>query len=387
MSENYGRTRLLVVQPTPFCNIDCAYCYLPHRSETKRLSFEAAELVFKNLFSFPTVREEVTIVWHAGEPLVLPVEYYERMFEMIRGLAPAGLRVHHSFQTNGTLITERWCDLITKWKVFVGLSLDGPRDLHDLYRKHRNGTGSFERSFQGLRTLQRAGIPFHVITVLTVESLREPERLFEFYADNSIEYVCFNIEEQEGNHFSKLVSSKSAEHAFRDFFSRFVDLTIQRRQPIGIREVDSCLRAIQGHGNPIRNEQAEPFGIISVDCEGNVSTFSPELLGMRHEKYGSFSFGNLIEHGFDEIRANIENSKLYADIKDGIRQCRASCDYYGVCGGGPPANKIYENGLAASTETLYCRTLMRATDVVLDMVDRIPGVALEASSRQPAVLG
>ncbi|WP_399499048.1 radical SAM protein, partial [Streptomyces sp. P17] len=74
----YCQTSLLVLQPTPFCNIDCTYCYLPHRSSKKRLTFELAEIIFKKLLAFPTIGESVTIVWHAGEPMVLSVSYYER---------------------------------------------------------------------------------------------------------------------------------------------------------------------------------------------------------------------------------------------------------------------------------------------------------------------
>ena len=377
MAPEYCQTSLLVIQPTPFCNIDCSYCYLPHRSLKKKLTLESAGIIFKKLFGFPTVRDSVTIVWHAGEPLVLPPLYYEQMFDLVGDLTPAGLQVRHSFQTNGTLISDEWCDLIKKWNVSVGLSLDGPRKLHNLYRKQRNGAGSFDRSFQGLKKLQAAGIPFHVITVLTLESLQEPDRLFEFYTENAIEYVCFNIEEQEGSHKSQLVNSDAADGAFQRFFSRFIQLAIERQQFLGIREVDHCLRTIRAHGGPIRNQQAEPFGIISVDCEGNVSTFSPELLGMQHERYGSFSFGNLLQDSFEQIAANVEKSRVYADIMEGISRCALSCRYYGLCGGGPPANKIYENGSAATTETAYCRTFMRAVDVVLDLVELIPEPATD----------
>lgn len=372
-STEYGQTSLLVVQPTPFCNIDCSYCYLPHRSVKKRLSFELAEVIFKKLFSFPTVRDAVTIVWHAGEPLVLPVDYYERMFDLVKAVTPPGLRIRHDMQTNGTLISPQWCDLIRKWDIKIGVSIDGPRELHDLYRKRRNGTGSFEAALDGIRTLQRAGIPFHVISVLTLESLQEPAKLLQFYAENAIEYVCFNIEEQEGtNARSRLVGSTSADVAYRDFLARFIELSIERQQFFGIREIDNSVSAIRGHGSRIQNEQAEPFRIISVDCEGGISTFSPELLGLRHENYGSFSFGNLVEQDFEEIAARVEKSKLYADIKAGIRKCDQVCAYYSVCGGGAPSNKIYENGSAASTETLYCRTIQRGIDVVLDLMERIP---------------
>lgn len=369
----HRQTSLLVIQPTPFCNIDCSYCYLPGRLGKQRLSFDAAAIIFRKLFSFPTIRDSVTIVWHAGEPLVLPVNYYERMFHLIKGLQPSNLRVRHSMQTNGTLITEEWCDFFKKWEVGVGVSVDGPRELHDIYRKQRNGAGSFERTYQGLRTLQRAGIPFHVISVLTVESLQEPEKMLQFYVENGVEYVCFNIEEQEGvNGQSRFVESRSADASYRTFLERFIELAMKRSQYFGIRELDNCLSAIREAGQPVRNDQVEPFRIISVDCSGNVSTFSPELLSLQHERYGSFKFGNLLEDTFEEIATRVEKSTLYADIRVGLRQCSDACAYHSLCGGGAPSNKIFENGSAASTETAYCRTFQRSIDVVLNLIERIP---------------
>ena len=171
---------------------------------------------------------------------------------------------------------------------------------------------------------------------------------------------------------SKLVNSKSADALYRSFLQRFLELAVRRQRPILVREVDHSLGLIQAHGAPIHNEQNEPFRIISVDCDGNVSTFSPELLGMEHERYGSFCFGNVVHHSFEEIAARVHESRLYADITAGVRQCASTCAYYGLCGGGAPSNKIFENGSAATTETVHCRAFMRSVDVVLDLIERLP---------------
>lgn len=375
MDWDRAKTRLLVVQATPFCNIDCAYCYLPNRVKKTRLSFELAERIFGRLFCFPTIRDDVTVVWHAGEPLVLPPGYYEKMFRLIRRLAPSDLVIRHSFQTNGTLITDQWCRLIRDWDVNVGVSIDGPRDIHDLYRKRRDGSGSFDQAWRGLQLLQSQQIPFHVISVLTLESMACPDRMFEFYAESGITDICFNVEEQEGaNTASRLMGSGAADVVFKAFLARFVDLAIQHRPDIFIREVEHRIGAISSpaRDDPV-NQQNEPFSIVSVDCDGNVSTFSPELLGLQHEKYGSFTFGNLAQDDFDTIWRRVIQSPLYADIQAGVRSCQEGCSYFGICGGGAPANKIYENGSAASMETAYCRIHYKATtDLVLDLIDRLP---------------
>jgi uncharacterized protein len=371
--RRHWRTELLVIQPTPFCNIDCSYCYLPHRTSKQRMSLELAEQIFSRLLTFPTIQDTVGLVWHAGEPMVLPVAYYEDMFALVQRLAGPKLDVLHSIQTNGTLLTDDWCDLIGKWRVNLGLSIDGPKQFHDLNRKYRNGSGSFDHAARGLRRLKERGLPFYVISVLTLASLREPDKMFDFYVENGIDNICFNIEEKEGNHTtSDLVDSREFGELYRAFLGRFFDLAARRGQKMVIREFETPFRAIQHHGTPLSNQQAEPMSIVSVDVAGNLSTFSPELLGMEHAAYGSFTFGNVITDDFETIAKRIEDSKVYTDIRAGIERCSRECKYYKLCGGGPPANKIYENNTANSTETVYCRSYQIAVDAVLDVIETKP---------------
>src|SRR6202022_53564 len=101
---------------------------------------------------------------------------------------------------------------------------------------------------------------------------------------------------------------------------------------------------LNGFDFPYLNEQVRPFGILSVDCDGNYSTYSPELLGMSLPKYGFFSFGNILENDFVDAVETTKFRSVFEDIQSGIKLCKESCAYYGYCGGGAPANKYYENG-------------------------------------------
>ena len=117
-----------------------------------------------------------------------------------------------------------------------------------------------------------------------------------------------------------------------------------------IREFDAALDKIRSQKSlrsldfPHFNEQIRPFGILNVDCDGNYSTYSPELLGMNVSPYGSFSFGNILTDDFVEAAESPKFRSVFTDIQSGINLCRESCAYYGYCGGGAPANKYYENG-------------------------------------------
>jgi uncharacterized protein len=192
------KTSLVVLQPTPFCNIDCRYCYLPNRRDRRSMAPDKVGVLFARLLEFPTVRDDMTLVWHAGEPLVLGPRYYEETFENIRRTAGDQIAVHHAFQTNGMLISDRWSDLFRKWDVIVGVSVDGPKPIHDASRVTRRGAGTFDQTLMGIACLQGNKIPYHVISVLTHAALGQVDEKFAFYRDNNILNVGFNFEEREG---------------------------------------------------------------------------------------------------------------------------------------------------------------------------------------------
>jgi uncharacterized protein len=368
--------QLLVVQPTPFCNIDCRYCYLADRTNKSVVSTETLKNLFAQVFASGWADEGLSVVWHAGEPMVVPVAFYRDAFAMIDGLKPAGLAVRHSFQTNGTLIDDAWCDFIAEAEIAVGVSIDGPRHLHDRNRVTRSGRGTFDKAVAGVRRLREHGIPFHVISVLTSQSLAAPQEMFDFYLAEGIEHVCFNVEESEGEHRSESFAQTGIEDAYYRFLSEFWRLSAAHPGRIQfIREIDDVQRNIlRPNGAGFLNQLATPFAIVSMDWTGNIATFSPELLGLKSPLYNDFVLGNVNRDRLVDLAEQPLLARMKADIDAGIAQCRESCEYFSVCGGGEPVNKLFENGSFATTETTYCRmTKMRAADLVLDRLERMPG--------------
>ena len=200
--------------------------------------------VFQFVFSSGIVEQGFTVVWHAGEPMVLPVSYYERAIEIAGAHNPGGLQVRHSFQTNGVLIDDAWCDFFKKHQVNVGVSIDGPAFLHDRNRKTRKGAGTQHRVMEGIRKLQSNEVPFHVISVLTGETLDYADELYDFYVDNEIREVAFNIEEIEGPHAASTLGAADVESRFRRFIGRFFDLVARDDLAISVREFDSMVPMI-----------------------------------------------------------------------------------------------------------------------------------------------
>jgi uncharacterized protein len=368
------RIELLVVQPTPFCNIDCRYCYLPDRNSKSVVARQTLHNLFSQVFASGWVGDCLSVVWHSGEPMVLPIDFYRDAFRMIDRLKPAEVVVAHSFQTNGTLIDEAWCAFFADERIGVGVSIDGPKQFHDRHRLTRAGRGTFDRTMAGIRLLRRHEVPFHVISVLSAASMAAPHEMFDFFVDEGIEQVCFNVEESEGDHVSESLREAGVEAAYYRFLSEFWRLSAGAPGKITfIREVEHAIQqVIRPAEAPFRNQLVEPFAITSMDWAGNISTFSPELLGLKNSAYQDFILGNINRDLLVDLPHRPNFTRMFADIRVGVEMCRQRCEYFSVCGGGEPVNKLAENGSFASRETTYCRlTKMRATDLVLDALERV----------------
>ena len=118
--------------------------------------------------------------------------------------------------------------------------------------------------------------------------------------------------------------------------------------------------------------QTDPLAMLNVDSHGNVSSFSPELLGLKNEAYGDYLLGNINTQSLAGIYQACLDSALHRDIQAGVAACSAACEYFSVCGGGAPVNKLFENGSFASTKTSYCTlTQIVPTDLILEAYDRL----------------
>lgn len=360
--------RLLVIQSTSFCNIDCSYCYLPNRAARTRMSDGVLEAIAAKILQSNLVGRELSVLWHAGEPLVLGPAYYETAFAILRKGAPASLALTHKFQTNGTLLTRQWCDLFKAHNAVVGLSIDGPERFHDRHRRTRSGEGTFAKVLRAIELLHAQELPFYVICVLTAASLDHADEFFAFFQAQGITRVLFNMEEIEGSNRQSSLDQPGIERRYRNFLSRYFDLLGQSGSKQHVRELHDTVSNILAHRTtPIHNTLTEPFSTLTIDTEGNVSTFSPELLAARDERYGGFALGNLLTDCIEDLMRSPKFAAVAAEIAAGVDGCRRSCDYFPVCGGGSPSNKLAETGRLDTTETLYCRiTVKTVTDLMLD---------------------
>lgn len=384
------RTRLLVMQATPFCNISCDYCYLAGRNDSRRMSREVVLATAQRLVESDLLDDALGVVWHAGEPLAAPIRFYETAFVDLARILGNRTRLQHSVQTNGTLINQNWCDLFQRWNVRVGVSLDGPAVLHDKHRRTRDNKPTHASVMRGIEVLQRADIPFHVIAVLTAESLRQADEIYDFFVAHGIHEVGFNVDEQEGVNATSSVADNGGAHAM--FLRRILQRCMQAPGELQVRELEMAARLVMTplprqriNGQTIPdNSQVTPFSILCVAANGDYSTFSPELVDQRHPTHGPFVFGNVLRDPLKAMLTRPPFISMFDEVLAGIERCRETCQFFSFCGGGAPANKLAEHGSLASAETAYCRAVVqRPLELLIESCERPAARAVPAHGACP----
>jgi uncharacterized protein len=357
--------RLIVLQPTSFCNINCSYCYLGGRDQRRIMSPVVIEAIRERILRPLPPSAEPTVVWHAGEPTTVPIEWYEHAYSRLAPAAPP--LTSFIMQSNGIGIDAGWIDLFKRTNTKIGLSIDGPQRFHDDRRRTRNDRPTWRLAMRGLGRLQSAGLKPRVLTVLHPASLDCAEDYYTFYRDNNLTDVSFSIDERAGINKSSSFdrNSKAAitgfmlslmRHAYRDGF------------PLHIREVERIAASVAGVARA-ENEQAAPWAVIAVAADGNLTTFSPDFMEVDALAYNGFVLGNILDPAPPWQRPSVVLERICREITAGIVACQAECQYFDVCGGGSPMNKFCETGSLEATETEFCvLTVQAAADALSQFV-------------------
>jgi len=347
----------VVMQPTTLCNLDCAYCYLPFRSLDQRMPVRVAEAVAAAVN--PWSRSgRFSVVWHGGEPLAAGREHFAAL------LAPFDPAVEHHVQTNATLIDDAWCEFFLEREIRVSVSVDGP-EAHNGERVNRAGKPAYSKIMRGIEALRRHEIPFSALCVVGCPKPGLATELYDFFLGLGCDVLGINVEETEG------VNTRGNRHpaaAVTAFWAELV--TAWRHDPrIHLREVEWSLRyvasVLDGTADEVLPRRLDPIPTVGQD--GSVVLLSPELAGFQDPRYGDFTSGNVLETPLGDILAGALDTPWIREFLDGVEACRATCPYFGFCGGAHAANRYFELGRFDVTTTDHCRnSKIRLLEGVLD---------------------
>lgn len=349
--------RLIVLQPTTLCNIDCHYCYLPLRKTRNEMSVDVAKAIADDIANHSAHR--VGVLWHGGEPTSVGVDKFTALLRPFELLRDEG-RVSYHIQTNATLINKKWCDFFNRYDFEVSMSLDGPATLN-AHRVNHSGRPAFDHIMRGYHIMREEGISPHVICVVTPDSLPHVNELLDFLATLDFPVVAFNIEERDGANTERpLVSAEQA----REFWDGVIAWQRASLNPLRIRELGMVSRHLRGGHPPVR----DPFPTIAYN--GDVTLLSPELAGMQDPKYGDFVAGNVLTEPLNMILARRHNILYVQEFEQGLAACKQTCPAWSVCYGGHASNRHAEQGHLTGTETNHCRNSRKTLlEALLDATD------------------
>jgi serine-type anaerobic sulfatase-maturating enzyme len=190
------RFHLLTKPSGSACNIDCQYCFFLSKEalypdDRQRMSEETLEVYIRQLLESHRT-PVVTVAWQGGEPTLMGLPFFQRSMELVDKYRRPEQEVHHTFQTNGIALDDAWCEFFKKHDVLVGLSVDGPREIHDQYRVTRGGKGTFDLVMQGLSFLRRHGVRYNILCTANAANHYHGRRVYRFFRDElEAEWIQF----------------------------------------------------------------------------------------------------------------------------------------------------------------------------------------------------
>jgi uncharacterized protein len=187
--ENFLPPRIHVLtKPTgAICNLDCSYCFFLDKEELYpnsnfRMSDEILETYIRQLIESHKT-PEVTVAWQGGEPTLMGLDFFKKAIAYQEKYRRPGMTFENTLQTNGTLLNDEWCEFFKANNYLIGLSLDGPRELHDANRVDKVGRPTFDRVMKGLRLLQKHGVEYNILTTVNWVNSQYPLEVYRFLRD------------------------------------------------------------------------------------------------------------------------------------------------------------------------------------------------------------
>lgn len=178
----------VMAKPTgAICNLDCKYCFYLSKAalypgSAFRMSDEVMEAYVRQIIEAHDT-PEITIAWQGGEPTLMGLDFYRRVIEAVKRWQRPGARVEHTIQTNGILLDAQWCEFLRENRFLVGISLDGPRELHDVYRRDKGAQGTFDRVLRAVQLMRREGVQLNILCTVNSANSKHPLAVYRFFRD------------------------------------------------------------------------------------------------------------------------------------------------------------------------------------------------------------
>ena len=324
---------ILIKPASSACNMACSYCFYKDVAEHRTQAFEGmlslADMERVIEAGMEYAEHLCSFAFQGGEPTLRGLDFYRQVVELQKKHARPGGEIHNAIQTNGLLVDEEWAKFFAGNHFLVGLSLDGPAELHNLNRLDPAGEGTFNRVLRAARLMEKHGVDFNILCVVTGRNARAVEKIYRFYRKQGFRWLQFipciePMEQQRGEAKYHL----SAE-GYGAFLIRLFDLwyeDLQRGEYISIRHLDNWLSILLGD----RPEACNMAGLCSVQVviEGDGGVYPCDFYVLDEWRMGTVG-----ETPFAEMQQG-EVARRFVEASLRVPEPCRTCRWAGLCRNG-----------------------------------------------------
>ena len=326
------------------CNCACDYCFFLKKEKLYpgsdfRMSDEVMKSYIRQMIEAHRT-PEVQIAWQGGEPTLMGLDFFERVVDVESKYARPGQSIVNTIQTNGLLIDEPWCRFLRDHDFLVGLSVDGPREIHDVYRRDKGGKSVFDRAFRATRLMQNHGVAFNILCTVNAANSRRPLEVYRFFRDKlRARYLqlipIVEREDETGAKQGARLTERSVEPAeYGRFLIAIFDEWVRR--DVGAMFVtffDSVLAAYVLGESTVCVLRRECGDALAIEHNG-------DLYACDHFVEPCHLLGNILETPLAELVAS-KRQRAFGRAKSSTlpRVCR-DCRFLFACHGECPKNRV-----------------------------------------------
>tara|TARA_Y100001956_G_scaffold82070_1_gene101616 strand:+ start:785 stop:2029 length:1245 start_codon:yes stop_codon:yes gene_type:complete len=340
------------------CNIDCSYCYYLGKQQLldydkrpeKTMSYELLEKYIKQYIQGQNT-PEIVFTWHGGEPTLLGIDYFKKVVEFQNKYRPEHSEIVNDLQTNGTLVNDKWCKFFKENNFFIGISIDGPEQLHDHHRKNHAGRGTFAKTFRGAKLLKKHGVTFATLTCVNDVTSLSPLEVYRFLRDeiqpNQIQFIPV-VDKSNSAQSSKWASNGS---------NAIIPVT-QTMEPWSVQATDWGAFLITVFDEWMRydfgkvyipyfenfigiwmGEQSTMCTLSEICGKGLAVEPDGKVYACDHYVYPEFEIGDITQKKLGDIALSRKQVDFgFAKAKSLPKQC-IECEYRFACHGECPKNR------------------------------------------------
>ncbi|MBB4196744.1 anaerobic sulfatase maturase [Rhodoblastus sphagnicola] len=332
-----GAVQLMAKPTGAACNLACDYCFFRAKTDlypgsSFRMSEEVLEAYIRQYLA--QSGPEAVFLWQGGEPTLAGLDFYRRAVALQRRYRRPRQIVSNSLQTNGILLDDSWCAFLRQEGFLVGISLDGPADRHDLYRRDKAGHGTFDKVMRALARLRRHGVEFNILATVNAANAAHPLEVYRFLRDAAggrfLQFIPVVERAESGEISARSVAPAAWGRFLIEIFDEWLRRDVGR---VSVQIFEAALAARVGEPAPVC-VFAETCGQALVLEHGGDVFMCDHFVDARHR------LGNLLETPLADLAARAELARFGLDKRDALPTRCQSCDVLFACHGECPKNRF-----------------------------------------------